>query len=239
VGQLISLLNYESGDGGAANNNFSQGYQWFYTGNGPSAGIQAGYAFNDVIDAKVRVQNGMYAGAIDNNNAKTAMGSIGIKPVKDLWVNLIGFGGEENAAMTVKGGSLLAGFTGVEKLNIGLEFDYFNFDSDASDADLWSIGTFINYDVTDKFGLALRAEYLDDKDGGGLKGIGPRAGAAFGVGSPESSGYLASITFTLNYKPLPNLRIQPEVRYDMTDYTGGLDGEKSRFIVGAGASYLF
>src|SRR5205085_10474323 len=91
VGQLISLLNYESGDGGAANANFSQGYQWFYTGNGPSAGVQAGYAFNDVIDVKFRVQNGIYAGAIDNNNAKAVMGAIGIKPMKDLWFSLIGF----------------------------------------------------------------------------------------------------------------------------------------------------
>ena len=37
AGELISLLNYESGDGGAANDNFSQGYQWFYTGNDPAA----------------------------------------------------------------------------------------------------------------------------------------------------------------------------------------------------------
>src|SRR6266487_484331 len=43
AGELISLLNYESGDGGAANDNFSQGYQWFFTGNGPAAGVQLGY----------------------------------------------------------------------------------------------------------------------------------------------------------------------------------------------------
>ena len=60
AGQLISLLNYESGDGGAANANFSQGYQWFYTGNGPSAGLQLGYTFTDWMDLKVRVQNGMH-----------------------------------------------------------------------------------------------------------------------------------------------------------------------------------
>ena len=35
AGELISLLNYESGDGGAVNDNFSQGYQWWYTGNRP------------------------------------------------------------------------------------------------------------------------------------------------------------------------------------------------------------
>ena len=42
AGEMISLLNYESGDGGAANDNFSQGYQWFYTGNGPAGGVQLG-----------------------------------------------------------------------------------------------------------------------------------------------------------------------------------------------------
>src|SRR4029077_16473142 len=71
VGELISLLNYESGDGGAANGNFSQGYQWFFTGNGPAAGIQLGYNFTDWLDLKVRAQNGLYAGPVDNNQSKT------------------------------------------------------------------------------------------------------------------------------------------------------------------------
>lgn len=237
VGQLISLLNYESGDGGAANNNFSQGYQWFYTGNGPSAGVQLGYTFSDMIDAKVRVQNGMYAGPLDNNDAKTVMGAIGIKPMKDLWFSLIGFGGQESKGMAVKGGSVLAGYQVTKPLNVGFEFDYFNFDFGPTDADLWSIGTFINYDVTETFGLAVRAEYLDDKDGGGIKGIGPRAGAA--ILSPDANGDLASVTLTATWKPTPAIRIQPEIRYDTTSYTGGFDGKESRWIVGAGVSYLF
>jgi hypothetical protein len=237
VGQLISLLNYESGDGGAANNNFSQGYQWFYTGNGPAAGVQLGYTFSDMFDVKARVQNGMYAGPIDMNDAKTGMISLGIKPIKDLWINLIGFGGQESKGLSVKGGSVLAGYQVLEPLNVGLEFDYFNFDTGPTDADLWSIGTFINYDITKELGVALRAEYLDDKDGGGIKGIGPRAGAA--ILSPDAHGDLESVTLTLNYKPVPSLRIQPEVRYDHTSYAGGLDGRTHRWIVGAGVSYLF
>jgi hypothetical protein len=237
VGQLISLLNYESGDGGAANNNFSQGYQWFYTGNGPSAGVQLGYTFTDMIDAKVRVQNGMYAGPIDGNDAKTVMGAIGLKPMKDLWFSLIGFAGQENKGMSVKGGSVLAGYQVLEPLNIGAEFDYFNFDFGGTDASLWSVGTFINYDISKEFSIALRGEYLDDKDGGGIKGIGPRAGAA--ILSPDPKGDLASATLTFNYKPTPSIRIQPEIRYDTTSYTGGFDGRKNRIIVGAGVSYLF
>lgn len=240
AGQLISLLNYESGDGGAANANFSQGYQWFYTGNGPSAGVQLGYTFTDWLDVKVRVQNGLYAGAIDNNGGKTVMGAIGIKPMKDLWFSLIGFGGDENKAFSVTGGSLLAGYQVTEPFALGFEFDYFRFDpSPAPEADFWSIGGWATYDFTPKVGLALRAEHLDDKDGFGLKGIalGGRAGSA--LMSPDPEGDLQSFTLTLNYKPVPSVKIQPEIRYDHTSYSGAFDGQDSRFLVGVGISYLF
>ena len=240
AGQLISLLNYESGDGGAVNANFSQGYQWSYTGNGPSAGVQLGYTFTDWLDAKVRVQNGLYAGAIDNNNGKTVMGSLGIKPMENLWFSVIGFGGNENAGFDVIGGSLLAGYQVTKPLGLGLEFDYFRFDPDpAPEADLWSIGGWVGYDFTEKVGLALRAEYLDDSDGFGIPNIpvGGRPGSA--IVSPDTSGDLSSVTLTLNYKPLPNVKIQPEVRYDHTSYQDGFDGQDSRFLVGAGISYLF
>lgn len=240
AGQLISLLNYESGDGGAANANFSQGYQWFYTGNGPSAGVQLGYTFTDWLDVKVRVQNGLYAGAIDNNGGKTFMGAVGIKPSKDLWFSLIGFGGDENKAFSVAGGSLLAGYQVTEPFALGFEFDYFTFDPDpAPEADFWSVGGWATYDFNPKVGLAFRAEHLDDKDGFGLKGIalGGRAGSA--LMSPDPEGDLQSFTLTLNYKPVPNVKIQPEIRYDHTSYAGAFDGQDSRFLVGVGISYLF
>lgn len=240
AGQLISLLNYESGDGGAANPNFSQGYQWFYTGNGPSAGAQLGYTFTDWLDVKVRAQNGLYAGPVDNNHGKTFMGAIGLKPMKDLWFSLIGFGGDESNTLDVKGGSLLAGYQVTQPFGVGLEFDYFKFSPNgAKDADLWSIGTWLTYDFTPKVGLAFRAEHLDDPDGGGLKGIalGGRAGSA--ILSPDPSGDLSSFTLTLNYKPIPNVKIQPEIRYDRTSYKDGFDGREDRFILGAGVSYLF
>lgn len=78
AGELISLLNYESGDGGAVNENFSQGYQWYYTGNGPSAGVQLDYAFTSWLDVKFRVDNGLYAGPISTTDGKSVMGTIGL-----------------------------------------------------------------------------------------------------------------------------------------------------------------
>ncbi|HEX4646020.1 MAG TPA: outer membrane beta-barrel protein, partial [Verrucomicrobiae bacterium] len=172
AGELISLLNYESGDGGAANNNFSQGYQWFFTGNPPGAGVQLGYTFTDWLDMKVRVQNGLYAGPIDNNSSKTFIGAIDLKPTDKIWVNLLGFGGREDAGFTKSlwGASLLGGWQATEKLGFGTELDYFNFFNPAGsvpsgNSPVWSTGLWASYDFTKQVGLALRAEFLSDKDG--------------------------------------------------------------------------
>lgn len=242
AGQMISLLNYESGDGGAANANFSQGYQWYYTGNGPGAGVQAAYTLTDWLDVKLRLQNGLYAGAIDGNNAKTVIGALGIKPDSKTWISLLGFGGDESSSFSILGGSVLAGRTFGTHITTGLEFDYFKFDNNggASDADLWSIGGWFSYDFTPKVGLALRAEYLSDPDGGGLRGIsvGGRSGSALPPG-PDDKGEITSVALTLNIKPVPNVKLQPEIRFDNTSYKGAFDGQESRFLVGMGASYLF
>lgn len=245
AGELISLLNWESGDGGAANPNFSQGYQWFYTGNGPSAGVQLDYAFTDWLDVKFRVDNGLYAGPVDGNQGKAVMGSINLTPTKDLWVNFIGFGGDGTATMNVDGASAIGGYQVTSALGTGFEADYFNFEPDgAPQGDLWSLGGWIWYDFTSKVGVAFRAEYLDDANGMGIKGVGlpfsyPAADTAIGFGSPQPNGDLESFTATLNLKPAPNLKIQPEIRYNHTSYTGGFNGMNHQFIIGCGASYLF
>jgi hypothetical protein len=246
VGQLISLLNYESGDGGAANNNFSQGYQWWYTGNGPAAGINLAYQFTDMVGANLRVQNGLFAGPRDSNDSKTIIASINLKPTETIWVNLLGFGGGETATAagvggTVIGGSILAGMQVTKELNIGFEGDYFSYDyPTTSEFDTWSFGTFISYDITDKLGLGLRLEYLDDA-GGNIPAIGHFSAASkIGSSGPtDASGNLASAALTLNYKPMPNVKIQPEIRYDTTSYSKGFDGKESRVIIGAGVTYMF
>ncbi|HVV71042.1 MAG TPA: outer membrane beta-barrel protein [Verrucomicrobiae bacterium] len=242
AGELISLLNYESGDGGAVNANFSQGYQWFFTGNPPAAGVQLGYNFTDWLDVKFRVQNGMYAGPLDNNTAKTFMGAIGIKPMDKLWFSLIGFGGREDAgfAQSLWGASLLGGWQATEQLSFGTELDYFSFHNPAGvtpsgDSPVWSTGLWTTYDFTKKVGLALRAEFLSDKDGVDA------SGGALGFMNPAGTGQdLSSVALTLNYKPVPSIKIQPEIRFDHTSWSGGfVPGKQNRVVYGAGVSYLF
>ncbi len=234
AGELISLLNYESGDGGAANVNFSQGNQWWFTGNGPSAGVQASYNFTDKVGLTVRVDNGLFQGPVDNHSGKAYSASVNLKPTSKLWVNVYGFV-DDSLGNDTKGFGTIGGFQISEKLGTGFEFDYFNFDNGAAKTDLWSIGGWVWYDFTSKVGVALRADYIDSPDA--PIGPAPRAGAGFV--SPDTDGHLGSLTLTLNYKPTPNIKIQPEIRYDYTSFKGGLDGKKDRIIVGAGVSYLF
>lgn len=235
AGQLISLLNFESGDGGSANPNFSQGNQWFFTGNGPAAGIQFSYALTDWLDVTARVQNGLFTGPVDNNGFKTLMGGFGIKPDSKTSISLLGFGGREGASANqwLKGGSLIASRQLTEKFNINVatELDYFDLDLAAGSADWWSVGGWIWTDLTPKFGLAFRADYIGDGSGAGTSGL---LGFA-----PNTGQDIVSLTLTANYKPVPSVKIQPEIRYDHSSLKGSYDGTQDRFIIGAGISYLF
>jgi len=186
---------------------------------------------------KVRVQNGLYAGPLDTNDSKAVVASLGIKPKPGLWVNLIGWYSEENSGTDVAGGSVIGGYQVSEKLGTGFEADYFNFDPRVgSSADLWSVGGWVWYDFTSKVGVAFRADYINSPDG--VLGP-PMRGPASAIVTPDIDGDLASFTLTLNLKPTPNIKIQPEVRLDHTGYKNGFDGKETRIIVGSGISYLF
>jgi hypothetical protein len=244
AGELISLLNYESGDGGAANENFSQGYQWFYTGDGPETGVQLDYNLTSWMNVKFRIEDGLYAGAIASRNEKGFMGSLNFKPTSNFWVSLLGFGGEGVGNEDADGGEVMAGYQVTKKLGTGFEGDYFHLDADSGQSgELWSLGSWVWYDFTPKVGLAFRGEYLDDPDGVGLNVSDPNSLApaphGAGITSTDNHGNLASLTLTLNYRPAPNIKIQPEIRYDTTSYAGGFNGKTDQIIVGAGISYLY
>src|SRR6185295_5620953 len=115
------------------------------------------------------------------------------------------------------------------------ELDYFSLDVPGGTANWWSIGGWLTADLTPQLGLALRGDYIKDSDGAATSS--PSGGF---LGFPINSGMdLLSATLTLNYRPVPNIKIQPEIRYDHTSLAGGFDGRRHRFVLGAGVSYLF
>jgi hypothetical protein len=92
------------------------------------------------------------------------------------------------------------------------------------------------YDFTSKVGIAFRGDYIYNPDGV----LGPAVRPGAGIVTTDTEGDLASLTLTLNWKPVPALKIQPEARVDFTSYKNGFDGSDSpRLTLGVGASYLF
>ena len=97
----------------------------------------------------------------------------------------------------------------------------------------------MTYDFTDKFGVALRGDYLKDEDGvrtpntGGLAAV--TTPATFFVAPRD----LYSATLTLNIKPVANLQIRPEFRWDHSSATTAFNGTDNQYTVGCGVAYLY
>jgi hypothetical protein len=262
AGELISLLNYESGDGGAANANFSQGYQWWYTGNGPAGGVQLSYDFNDMFGIKARLQNGLYTGET-GSGPKTFMGGFYVNPDKKTSLAFLGFTGSQQYGPPnpyLDGGSFIGSRQLTEKHNItfATEADYFHFSGFDSTAvgfpggadhgDFWSIGAWLTADLAPKVTLALRGDFIDDHTGFGTFWNSPSpASLEYGAPGFPSAIYstgagqdLSSITVTVDYKPSPAIKIQPEIRWNHSSYDSAFaPGKKDQVIVGMGASYIF
>lgn len=241
AGELISLLNWESGDGGAANPNFSQGLQWWYTGNGPSAGVQGTYNFTDKVGLTLRVDNGLYQGPVDNNQGKAFSGSLNFKPTDKWWFNIVGWYDDQSAGSSTSGAETIGGYQFTEKLGTGYEVDFFHFgpaSGSTGTVDLWSVGGWAWYNFTSIVGVAFRADFVSQDHGLLSPPVRPGAGLT-PTGSTLDGGNMGSLTATLNLTPAKNIKIQPEIRYDYTSYGGGLNGDTARIIIGCGASYLF
>jgi hypothetical protein len=177
----------------------------------------------------------------DVNTGLSYMGRIGIALGSNDTIGVVGYGGPEQTTVSLGGspgastGNWREGVDVVlnhkftDKFNSYVQLDYGHEDnaflSDAltqtANADWYAAGLWLVYDFTDKVELAFRQDYLKDKDG-------VRTGSTFGL--PAGIGpELYSSTLTLNYKPIANVQIRPEVRWDHSD----------QFTLGMGVAYLF
>lgn len=261
VGEMTSLLNYESGDGGAVNDNFSQSYQWYYTGNPPAGTVQLGYDFTDKFGVKLRAQNGLYNGEV-GTGPKTILAGLYFAPDKKTSLALIGFEGKQDNIGPVyflDGGSFIGSRQLFEKDNVtfATEGDFFHytgfdpalggFPSGAGRGDFWSVGGWLTADIDPKVKLALRAELVADPSGFGTIYNSPNpATTEYGSAGFPASIYtmgqgqdLTEVTLTLNYKPVPYIKFQPEVRWNHSTVSGAFAGKSDQVIVGMGVSYIF
>ena len=178
------------------------------------------------------------------------MGRVGYALGSNDTVGVVGYGGPEQTTATLGGApgaspgnwrdgvNIVYNHKFTDKFNSYLQGDYGHEDnaflSDGAtqaNAEWYAAGLWLLYDFTDKVELAFRQDYLKDRNGS-------RTGATFGlpVGvTPE----LYSSTLTLNYKPIANLQVRPEVRWDHSDKGNTFNGLRDQFTLGVGVAYLY
>jgi hypothetical protein len=175
----------------------------------------------------------------DNNNRKSFMGRLGIYPDDKSSISLVGYLGPEQA---VDSTADRYGINVVLNRKIGgttslwLQGDYGREQANAAlpdptkDAQWWAVGGWLTHDFTSAFGLALRADYFDDRDGARTSGV---------LNFPSNAGLkVGSGTLTANIRAWPQVLVRPEVRYDRSDLAA-FNGKKDQTTFSLSAAYLY
>jgi hypothetical protein len=236
-GRMVTLMGLEVIED-IANPNWSEGYQFIYVENFTALGLSAEHKFNRYLDAQLRMTNGWDV-VQDNNSRKSFMGRLGVYPDEKSSISFVGYLGPEQA---VDSTADRYGINVVLNRKVGgrsavwLQGDYGREQANAAlpdpsqDAKWWAIGGWLTHDFTPAFGLALRADYLDDQNGARTSGV---------FGFPGNTGLkVGSGTLTANIRAWPQVLVRPEVRYDRSDLPA-FDGNKDQTTFSLSAAYIY
>jgi hypothetical protein len=241
AGKIATLMGLEVIED-PVNPNLSEGNQFIYVENFTNTGLRMDARVSPSVDLELMVLNGWDVVA-DNNTKKSFMGRVGLAPTPTTSLALLGFAGNEKPAVdgvtpsgSRYGGEVLLTQKAGSSGTVYLQGDYGE-EQDLPAAGLkatwWAAGLWATYDLRPKLGLALRGDYVDDKNGArtsGVLGFAPAAARKFG-----------SATATLNIKQWNGVLIRPEVRYDRSDQSdfGAANDKKDQVSFALGVSYLF
>ncbi len=247
-GKTVTLMGVEVIEE-VSNPNFSEGNQFWYVENFTQTGLQLAYQWTPLIDTEFVVFNG-WDDLPDNNTAKSFMGRVGFTFNDKNNLGLIGYGGPEQGGDNHDwrtGAEAVFNTKPVDKLTLWFQGDYGHEDNapvldtpgtSSPNADWYALGAWGTYDFTDKVELALRADWMKDKDDARLP-VGttsPVTGPELFSSRPKE---LESLTATINYKPFGNLQLRPELRYDRSESATAFNGKRDQVTAAVGVAYLF
>lgn len=236
-GRMVTLMGLEVIED-VANPNWSEGYQFIYVENFTALGLSAEHKFNRHLDAQLRLTNGWDV-VQDNNSRKSFMARLGVYPDDKSSISLVGYLGPEQAVDSTAdryGINVVLNRKVAATTAVWLQADYGREQANAAlpdpsrDASWWAIGGWLTHDFTPGFGLALRADYLDDQNGARTSGV---------FGFPSNDGLrVGSGTVTANIRAWPQVLVRPEVRYDRSDLPA-FDGNKDQTTFSLSAAYIY
>lgn len=250
-GKTVTLMGVEVIEE-VANPNWSVGNQFLYVENFTQTGLQLAYKWTDKLDTQFVVFNGWDA-LPDNNRSMSYMGRVGLAITDKTTFSVLGYGGKEQANDNANWREGVSGILSTkcsDKLTTWVQVDYGHEDN-APQADLstgtptifknaewFATGLWVTYDLTEKFGIATRGDYLHDGRGARTpftNGAPVTTPATFTVAPHD----LYSWTLTLNCKPVANLQIRPEFRWDHAAENDTFAGKDNQFTLGCGVAYLY
>jgi hypothetical protein len=241
AGKWVTLMGVEVIED-VFNPNWSEGNQFLYVENFTGTGIEVGYKWNKYFDTQFRVYNGWDV-VQDNNTRKSFMGRLGIAPDGNTLLAIVGYLGPEQAANNDadrKGLNVVMNRKFGSKVSAWGQFDYGKEDANAAlpdptkNAEWWALGGWLIYDFGPKVGLALRGDYLDDKDGARTSGGPVTAPFPLNTGNQVSTG-----TATLNVRAWEGMLVRPEIRYDHSTIADAFGEKSDQVTFGLSAAYIF
>lgn len=237
VGKMATLMGVEVIED-PANPNWSEGNQFIFVENFTATGVSVEHRFSRRLDVQLRLTNGWDV-VQDDNRAKSFMGRVGLYPDTLGAIALIGYWGPEqpgNDGAPRYGGELLLDRKLASALHLWIQGDYGRERANAAlpdptrDAQWWGGGLWATYDVAGAVQLALRGDYVDDRDGARTSGA-----TAFPANTGQRFG---SATGTLNLRVWPHALVRPEVRWDRSSIQA-FGGRKAQTTFALSAALLF
>lgn len=262
LGKYGTMLGYEASL--TENNaNWSGGNQWALLEPFTHTGIILAYKPLNELEIQLLINNG-WDNVVDGNRSKSFMGYFNYAPNDNSSYTLVAYGGPEASRDSDwrRGVEFIASqkftpkLTGVVQLDYGAESGArvrgtgleTNF-VDAGQtvvgsvdevaiqrglAQWYAAGLWLTYDHSEKLSFALRTDYLNDRDGARTSQVPGRNPFPINRGQE-----LYSVTLTLNYKPLKELRISPELRWDHSTLDTAFSGHDDQVTIGVGAAYFY
>lgn len=252
AGKFGTMIGYEASLT-EENANWSGGNQWTFLEPFTHTGLHSAYKPTGEIEVQFCVMNG-WDNVVDNNNSKSFMGYVNYAPNDNTSVSVTGYGGPEqddNNSNWRRGVDMVVSqkfspkFTGVCQVDYGAESGAkvvgvgvdANGDPVAIEdgtAEWWGVGVWGIYDFTEKVQAAVRWDFVDDINGARTSDAPSRNPYPINRGQQ-----IQSVTLTLNFKPLEQLRVSPEFRWDRSTLDDAYDGHEEQVTVGVGAAYFY
>jgi hypothetical protein len=236
IGKIATLLGLEVTDD-VANPNWSEGNQFIFVENIAALGLGVEYKVNRHVDAQLRLINGWDV-VRDNNGGKSLMGRVGLSPDDKSTIGIVGFYGPEQIDSNAKryGVELLISRKLAGSVHVSVQGDYGKEEASTKlpdptrDATWWALGGWISFDAAPDVGVALRGDFLADRNGARTSGV---AGLLTNTGQT-----LSSATATLNVRAWQNILVRPEVRFDHSSLRA-FGGRRDQVTFALGLAYLY